>query len=148
MEIPNSILPENISLNQIIWVKEHTFLLTEQLTQNPTYTFSMAHNMMHNIEKEVVKIRLFVDMQGYIDTAKIKQGGSYEIDFIFKINTLADQYQTQNNRLVFNGFFVSTLLGISYSTLRGVLFNAWKDTVLKGVILPVISVNDLLKSTR
>jgi hypothetical protein len=144
----NSILPENIHLTQIIWVKENTFLLAEQLTQNPTYTFSMAHNMMHNLEKEVVKIRLFVDMQGYIDTTEIRQGGSYEMDFIFKIDAMTNQYQIIDEKPVFNGLFVSTLLGISYSTLRGILFNIWKETVLNGVILPVISVHDLLKSNR
>lgn len=144
----NQIIPEKIHLNQIKWIKEDTIILQDKLSKNPVYNFSISYNMMHNLEKEIVKIRLFVDMKGAIDGKEIKQGGNYEVDFLFQIDDLKNHYQILEDKPIFNGVFVATLLGICYSTLRGMLFSAWKDTILNGVILPVISVPELLNSKR
>ena len=144
MENSNQIIPEKIHLIQIKWIKEDTIIMQDTLSKNPVYNFSIAHNMMHNLEK----IRLFVDMNGAIDKKEINQGGNYEIDFLFQIDDLANHFQIIDDKPVFNGFFVATLLGICYSTIRGMFFSTWKDTVLNGVILPVISVPELLNSKR
>lgn len=144
----NQIIPEKIHLINIKWVKENTVLLDKKLSQNPTYNFTIAHNIMHNLEKQLVKIRLFVDMNGIINEKPINQGGNYEVDFFFQIEELQNHYQTIEEKPVFNGVFVGTLLSISYSTLRGILFTKWKDTVLESVLLPVISIPSLLNSKR
>lgn len=148
MENSNQIIPEKIHLIQIKWIKENTIVLQDKLSKNPVYNFSIAHNMMHNLEKEIVKIRLFLDMNGAIDDKEISQGGNYEVDFLFQIDDLQNHFQMIEDKPVFNGFFVATLLGICYSTIRGMLFSTWKDTVLNGVVLPVISVPELLNSKR
>lgn len=144
----NAIIPEKIHLTDIKWIKENTVLLNEKLSVNPTYDFVIAHNVMHNLNKQVVKIRLFVDMNGEINNKTINQGGNYEVDFFFQIDDLIEQYQMINEKPVFNGIFIATLLGISFSTLRGMLFSLWRNTVLESVILPVISVPSLLNSKR
>lgn len=144
----NTIIPEKIHLIQIHWSKQHNVLSEQRFTKNPSYNFQMAHNMMHNLEREIVKIRLFLDMSGEIDGKTINQGGNYEVDFLFQIDDMKDQYQIMDNKPVFNSQFVGTLLAISFSTMRGMLFTTWKDTVLGGVILPVIPIPELLKSTR
>lgn len=78
----------------------------------------------------------------------INQGGNYEVDFIFQVDNLEEHYQFIEEKPVFNGMLVVTLLGISFSTLRGMLISLWKDTKLHNVIPPVISVPELLKSKR
>ncbi|WP_026714428.1 hypothetical protein [Flavobacterium daejeonense] len=145
---PNQIIPEKIHLTNIKWIKENTVVLDDKLPQNPIYNFTIAHNVMHNLEKQLVKIRLFVDMDGRINEKSINQGGDYEIDFFFQIEDLKNHYQLIEDKAVFNGVFVGTLLGISFSTLRGILFAKWKDTVLESVLLPVISIPSLLNSKR
>lgn len=144
----NAIIPEKIHLTNIKWVKENTVLLKDKLSENPTYDFTIAHNVMHNLDKQIVKIRLFVDMNGVLDGKAINQGGNYEVDFFFQIVDLKNQYQIIEDKPVFNGLFIATLLGISFSTLRGMLFSLWRNTVLESVILPVISVPSLLNSKR
>lgn len=144
----NQIIPEKIHLNQIKWIKEDTIIMQDKLSKNPVYNFSVSYNMMHNLEKEIGKIRLFVDMKGAIDGKEINQGGNYEVDFLFQIDDLKNHYQIMNEKPVFNGIFVATLLGICYSTIRGMLFSTWNDTILNSVILPVISVPELLNSKR
>lgn len=144
----NKIVPSKIHLTNIKWEKENTILSKDKLEKNPEYDIIVSHNMMHNLEKEIVKIRLFLDVNALIYDKPIKQGGSYEVDFFYKIDDLKDHYQISNDKPLFSGVFVSTLLGISYSTLRGMLFTIWKDTYLSNVILPVIAIPDLLKSKR
>lgn len=144
----NKIVPSKIHLTNIRWEKENTFLSTAKLDKKPVYDIILSHSMMHNLEKEAVKIRLFLEVNALIDEIPIKQGGSYEVDFFFKIDDLSDHYQITGDKPLFSGFFVSTLLSISYSTLRGMLFNTWKDTFLSNVILPVVAISDLLKSKR
>lgn len=144
----NKIVPSKIHLTNIKWEKENTILYKDKLEKNPEYDIIVSHNMMHNLEKEVVKIRLFLDVNALIDETPIEQGGSYEVDFFYKIDDLKDHYQINNDKPLFSGVFVSTLLGISYSTLRGMLFNTWKDSYLSNVIIPVIAIPELLKSKR
>lgn len=142
------IIPSKIHLTNIKTIKEDTFLLDDIFEVKPTYIFSVAHSMMHNLDKEMVKIRLFLDVSGSIRKETIQQGGNYEIDFFFKIEDLNNHYQLNNDKALFNGVFVSTLLAISYSTMRGMMFNLWKDTHLKTLILPIINIPDLLQSKR
>jgi hypothetical protein len=144
----NKIVPSKIHLTNIKWGKQNTILSVDKPEKKPLYDILVSHNMMHNLEKEVVKITLFLDVIAIIDDKKINQGGNYEVDFIYKIEDLHDQYQISNKKPLFSGIFVSTLLGISYSTLRGMLFTMWKDTYLSSVILPIIATSELLKSKR
>jgi hypothetical protein len=144
----NQIVPSKIHLTNIKWEKENTIIFEDKLKKNPIYDVMVSHNMMHNLEKEAVKIRLFVDVKGIFNEQNINQGGNYEVDFFFKIEDLKDHFQITNDKPLFSGAFVSTLLGISYSTLRGMLFTSWKNTHLNNVILPVLATADLLKSRR
>lgn len=142
------IVPSKIHLTNIKTVKENTVLYNGKLDSKPIYDIQVSHSMMHNLDKELVKIRLYLDVSAEINGKTINQGGNYEIDFFFKIEDLKDHYQINNEKPLFGGVFVCTLLAISYSTLRGMMFNLWKDTYLNSLILPIINVPDLLKSKR
>ena len=142
------IIPSKIHLNRINWVKKNTFLLPEKLDKNPIYDIKMAHNMMHNLEKELIKIRLFLELNANINGKEINQGGNYEIDFFFKIDDLKEHFELKTEKPIFNGQFVCTLLAISYSTMRGMLFSIWQNTFLELVILPVIDVPELLQNKK
>lgn len=142
------IVPSKIHLTNIKTVKENTVLYNGKLEAKPKYDIQVSHSMMHNLDKELVKIRLYLDVNAEINGKTINQGGNYEIDFFFKIEDLKDHYQINNEKPLFGGVFVCTLLAISYSTLRGMVFNLWRDTYLNSLILPIINVPDLLKSKR
>jgi hypothetical protein len=144
----NVIIPENIHLIQINWIKENTVVIPEKMDVNPIYNFQITHTMMHNLEKEIVKIGIFVDMKCELNGKQIYQGGSYEADFVFKVDQLQSYYQLIENKPLFEGAFVGTLLGISYSTIRGMLYSSWQKAELGNVILPVISIQELMKSKR
>lgn len=144
----SQIIPSKIHLTNIKFVKENTVLYNGLMDSIPLYDIQVSHSMMHNLEKELIKIRLFLDVSAEIKEKTFNQGGNYEVDFFFRIEDLKDHYQINNEKPLFSGAFVCTLLGISYSTLRGMMFNYWKDTQLNSLILPIINVPDLLKSKK
>lgn len=145
----NSIVPENIHLLEVRWVKDHLFLKTEEYDASSSFDFQITYSMMHNLEKEIVKIGIFIDIAGEITNQNMQeQNGNYEIDFIFKIDQLASHYQLIDGKPLFDGMFVGTLLSISYSTTRGMLLTSWRNSIMEKVILPVISVQELLKNKK
>ena len=144
----NNIIPEKIHLHQIQWIENNTVILNRRLKQIPVYNFLISYDVLHNLEQKTIMIQVFVDCWGIVNKKKIKQGGSYQANFIFIIDNLDDQFEVVANKPIFGSVFISTLLAISYSTLRGMFFEIWKDTVLSGVLLPVISIPTLFKNSR
>jgi hypothetical protein len=142
------IIPSKIHLSSIKTVLENTVLHEGKFDLTPSYNIQVSHSMMHNLTRELVKIRLYLDVSAELDGKPLPQGGHYEVDFLFKVEDLKDHYQMNNQKPLFGGLFVCTLLAISYSTLRGMMFTLWKDTYLNSLLLPIINVPDLLKNKR
>lgn len=75
--------------------------------------------------------------------------GQYNIEYIFHIENL-DYYVSsvnhENKNIVFYDILPYTLLSIVYSTSRGIVLSRTIGTILDGVILPVINVQDLIKT--
>ena len=145
----NTIVPENIHLIDVQWIKESPVINIGQNDLLQRCDFQITYSMMHNLEKEIVKIGIFVDMisdKNY--PTKQDNGGNYEIDFIFKIDHLNSHYQLIEGNPLFDGMFVGTLLSISYSTTRGMLLTTWRNSFMEKVILPIISVQEFIKNKR
>ena len=53
----SNIIPSKIHLTNIKTEKENTILFDGKLAVKPTYDIKVAHSMMHNLEKELVKIK-------------------------------------------------------------------------------------------
>ena len=66
----SKIIPSKIHLTNIKTEKENTILFDGKLAVKPTYDIKVAHSMMHNLEKELVKIRLFLDVNAVVDDIK------------------------------------------------------------------------------
>lgn len=148
MEDKNKIVPEKIHLNEIHFIRDEISTVEPNSSKEVTYDIRMAHNMMHNLEQQMVKIGLYIEVIDDELANENKLVGNYEIDFLFHIEDLMDHYEKIEDNIIFSGIFVSTLLGMCYSTTRGMLLEKWKSTSLEGIILPVISVSNLLQSKK
>lgn len=105
---------------------------------------NIAHKMMHNLEQKKVKLNMQI---AFLCKGKHEQQlAVFSYDFYYTVDDLESHYQLTNEKPLFDGLFVSTLLAIAYSTIRGILFNQFSEPPLKGIILPVINVPDLLKT--
>ena len=71
----------------------------------------------------------------------------FVIDFHFEIKNLSNFYKLkEDEQPLFSGVLIATLLGLSFSTARGIIFEKLATTNLKDIILPVIDPNKLLQS--
>ncbi len=136
----NLIIPEKIKLFNIEVV--NTYINDDTINDNLNLEFSVAHNTKHNLKDERVKIELFINLLSHEEI-----GVKFHIDFHFLIKDLSDQYKLNEDSLpIFSGEFIATLLGISFSTARGLVFQQLQDTNFKGMILPVVSPFRMLAS--
>ncbi|MDA9056600.1 hypothetical protein N9K49_01975 [Flavobacteriaceae bacterium] len=136
----NLIIPEKIKLFNIDVVD--TYINDDTVNDNLNLEFRVAHNTQHNLKDERVKIELFINL-----LSQEKIGVKFHIDFHFSIRDLSDQYKlNESNVPVFSHQFIATLLGISFSTARGLIFQQLQDTNFKGMILPVVSPYKMLVS--
>ena len=71
----------------------------------------------------------------------------FRFNFHFIIDNLEEMYNLNEDGLpVFQKLFVATLSGISYSTLRGIVFEKTRKSNWDSIVLPVINPMNLLDS--
>lgn len=129
----NLIIPEKIKLFNIDIVEKS--INDINVTDNLDVEFNVTHNTMHNLKDQRVKIELYINI-----ISKKEAGVRFHIDFHYQIQDLKDHYQIDNtNKVIFSGQFIGTLIGISFSTARGLIFQQLQETKFKGLILPIVS---------
>lgn len=130
--------------NKIIPTKIHPFkieVIDSYINDNtgdkePNFDFSVAHTVQHNLKDERIKIALFINL---LSKTNNEVGIKFNIDFHYKIDDLEDHYQLNENKSpVFSLLFIATIVGISFSTARGIIFSQLQNTKLNSLILPVI----------
>jgi|JI9StandDraft_2_1071091.scaffolds.fasta_scaffold151766_3 hypothetical protein len=75
--------------------------------------------------------------------------GQYNVEYIFYIDNLeyyVSSADHEKKNIVFHDILPYTLLSIVYSTSRGIVLSRTTGTILEGVILPVINVQDLMRT--
>lgn len=141
----SKIIPENINLFHLNIVESR--IADTAHTKDAVYKVSVAHSTMHNLEDERVKISLLIDIKNESEVSNNSANAHFNIDFHFKIIDLKNFYVLQeNNSPLFSGLLIATLLGISFSTARGLIYERLSTTNLSGIILPVVSPSKLLES--
>ncbi len=129
----NLIIPEKIKLFNIDIVEKSINDIS--VTDNLDVEFNVSHNTMHNLKDQRVKIELYINI-----VSKKEAGVKFHIDFHYQIQDLKDHYKMGNtNKVIFSGQFIGTLIGISFSTARGLIFQQLQETKFKGLILPIVS---------
>ena len=109
------------------------------------HKLEVAHTMMHNIKDERVKLELAFSFK---DNNKIELL-FFKMDFHFNIENMNAFYELNEKKTpVFAVQMVATLLGISLSTTRGIIFERLSNNGLPNVIIPVVSPQKMLNPTK
>lgn len=96
---------------------------------------------MHNLKDERVKIELVFS---FTDNSE-KEIAFFQIDYHYKIENMSNFYKvSEDARPVFSAQMIATLLGISLSTSRGVIFERLGKEGIVDIILPVVSPQKML----
>lgn len=137
------IIPEEINLFHIDILESSVKDLSKKEALG--FNLHVAHTTMHNLNEQRVKIGLLIDL----DTENnIMEGKAhFVIDFHYHIQNLNNFYEVkETGELLFSGLLISTLIGLSFSTARGIIFERLSNTNLQGVILPVVDPKKILIS--
>jgi hypothetical protein len=80
------------------------------------------------------------------ENAPLAIASKYKISFLFSVTNLSDLAVLQDGELIdVDEEMLSSILNITYSTSRGILYTRYLGTVLEGIILPIIPTADLVK---
>jgi len=155
----NKIVPEKIHLNRINIFKSN-MNGTQEFLDSPVEAEEIrvgySQESGFNLEKKLVRIRLYIQIEGYRRKKPLGLQGEYGIEFLFIVENLEEyiesqkQPQNKNNKELYmvSSILGSTLMGIVYSTARGIILERTHGSYFRGVILPVINPNDLLKANK
>jgi len=137
--------PENIHLFHINIVESSIKDVSQKGDNN--FNINVAQTTMHNLKGERVKIGLFIDL--IHDDVSSDAKAHFVFDFHFKIDELSNYYElNEDESPIFTGLLIATLLGVSFSTARGIIFERLSNTNMQGIILPVVSPQKMLALQR
>lgn len=104
-----------------------------------------AQDTAFNLKKSAVRIRLDVILEALDKQEQfIGLDALYGIEFHFIVDNLDDFIEDEGDTKKVKGLLGGTLMGIVYSTARGIIFDRTQGTFFRGVILPVIDPKDLI----
>lgn len=113
------------------------------------YKFNHILGTGINAEEKLIGLRLTVDIEAQNEKEEaIGISASYTHNFTFYVENLEEflgNEEKEGGALEIDPIMVATLVGIAYSTVRGIVYTRTQSTSLNGVILPVIDPKELLK---
>lgn len=137
--------PSKISINCINIYKTN-ITADETYLSNPEEVketrVGLSQESFFNFQQKLVAVRLNVVLEA-IDKEKKLMGvkGEFGIEFQLSIDNLElflEQSSTDNTFKV-SGELGTTIMGIVYSTTRGIILEKTQNSFLRGTILPVIN---------
>lgn len=147
MEKQPLIIPEEIQLFKIE-VKESKINASKE-KEKLNFKLNVGHSLMHNLREERLKLELVVDLQADIESSKTISHAYFNFAFHFQIKNLRSFYElNEEQKPIFYGLLIATLLGISFSTARGIIYEKLSNTNLLGIILPVVSPQKMLEQNK
>ncbi len=141
------IISENFHLFHLQIIESN--IASSSKIEDLNFKIDVAHTTMHNIDQKRIKIGLMVSILGLKDNKETDVKAFFNIDFHYIIDDFEKFYEiNKKEHLTFNGTFIAVLLGISYSTARGIIYERLNDTSLEGVILPIVSPSKMLETRK
>jgi hypothetical protein len=135
-----NIVAENIHILHIETVKQKIDVGNFKKAKH--HQIAMGTRFAFNLEDSRCKIELYLRIDGHNDDAPV----SFHINFHFRVVDMDHFYAINVDKKapVFQSHFISTLIGISLSTARGMIYEKLNNSGLKNIILPVVAPQNLL----
>ena len=140
----SKLIPEKIHLTNVHIFKaslETSKGFLDSPVKVQSFSVDVGHEIAHNFDDGKSRIRLFITVDG-LDTGKGHPIGlkvDYGIEFHFHIENFQDFiHSTESEGTKIALELGATLLGLAFSTSRGIVLERTQGTYFEGVILPVI----------
>lgn len=109
------------------------------------HQLNVGHKLAHNLEDERLKLEFVFSFNNNARENLL----FFKIDFHFHIAHLNNFYTLkEQNHPVFSGHFVATLIGICFSTARGIILEKLNNAGIKNILLPIVSPQEMLSQTK
>jgi hypothetical protein len=143
MEKRPVIIPEEIQLFNIESALNK--LDAAAFKKSDMHNLNVAHKIMHNLKDERVKMELVFSFKNEQEN----EIAVFQLAFHFHIKNMANFYElNQEGKPTFYAVLMATLLGISLSTARGVIFEKLTNNQISNIILPIFSPQKLLAQKK
>lgn len=142
MEKQPKIIAEEIHLLKIVVVANTIDVVAFKEAKAPR--LEIAHKLMHNLQDEMLKIELIFAFKN----RKEEQLMLLQTDYHFRIEKLETFYKLKEEQPTFFAPLIATILGISISTSRGIVFEKLENNSIRNFIVPVISPQNILTKSQ
>ncbi len=117
---------------------------------NSGFELSFQYQLIPSVSIRTKKVQIIAEYEIRAvkgDNSELAISSKYSILFLFSVTNLPELAVLDKSDLItVDDEMLSSLLNITYSTSRGILYTRYLGTLLDGLILPVISTADLLRS--
>ncbi len=147
-----NIIPKKI-LIRAVNVYKTLIITSEEFLNKPLRPHSIkvgfGQKSAFNFDKKQIRIRIEILLDG-VDRTKKEIGlhGEFGLEYHLQVQNLNDFVSFENNQKNISGILMETLMGIIFSTSRGIILEKTQDTYFNGAIIPVISPKDLLETQK
>lgn len=141
----NPVDPEKINILQINLIKSSIESPPDQNVDENVidgFVMSMGNEINYSLENKMVRIRLLLNFEGELkDKGKSGLKGEFNIEYHFFVENLDDNIKKDGELFKVNKNLIATLMGMAYSTSRGIVLERTSNTAFKGLIIPIINPN-------
>ena len=143
------VIPEKIHVVAVNIIQAN-LETTDKFLDNPVsisnFQVQMGHETAFNTPAKLARYRLYITLEA-VDEKEAKVGASvyYGIEFRYQINNLEDfVIDEKDDHPMIDVNIGTTLLAMSYSTARGIIYERTRGTFFNGVLIPVIDPSKVL----
>lgn len=142
--------PEKILLQRVELLNENVNTTKEFWTNNEKpdiLDFSFTRDFLFNLDEKLIVVELGVHYEGMKqkDKEEIPVGLTVEYAYQFYFNILnIEDFKVEDDEKALEGSIITTIMGIAFSTLRGIVHEKTRGTSIGVVLLPVVSPTRLL----
>jgi len=118
-----------------------------EIGKSAHFNMGVEQELAHNIEDRLTRIRLYFQLIGLEKESGEAIGleAEYGIEFHFKVDNFSDFVKDKDGEVLVDRHIAATLLGIAYSTARGILLERLQGTLFGSVLIPVVSPYQVLE---
>lgn len=137
----NPVIPEKISIESIHVTHSSIDYNPDSVQVSSIHGFdmNMGHNIAYNFDDKMCRVRLRLEFIGIDENHnKYDATANFNIECHFKIANIQDCVSRTKKGIQIDKVLPATLLGMAYSTMRGIVLERTSNTLFNSIILPVI----------
>ncbi|MBN9298607.1 MAG: hypothetical protein J0I41_16495 [Filimonas sp.] len=152
MKDDRKIEPEKINIVKLRAIKGSIDTTAAVKNEEGNYSFSFELEHAIKAEEKVVGLLLSVTIEA-VDSDKMPIGvhAAFTHELVFEIDNLDDflDFSEGSSEPIIDRIMLGTLIGIAYSTIRGIIYTRTQATsITGGILLPVIDPKKLISDNN